>query len=218
MRLKKVGIGDGDGRFRLETIEIANHNSLGLEHINPEVIWKKKSDGKLRKENDGVASPDYLNASTTHGLGILMPYDNGTLLKDFLAEVCGDQSNYSVQVRLGIIKAIGLSIADLNKNRVIHGDVSPNQFFLHGTKRNPRVSVIDFGAGRIIPEMSFNPPKDKKDKHKKEKKVEGRGFQFVIGCPIPMSYTSNYGELTYSPVVDMYAIFYFYFHGRNHFI
>ena len=114
-----------------------------IKEIDDRLIsYRTKEEAKLISEarKNGVSVPIIYDVDLQKGI-IRMQYLKGKRVKDIL-------DGLSEEERKKLCKKIGVSIAHLHKNDIIHGDITTSNMIL----LDNRVYFIDFGLGEKIDE------------------------------------------------------------------
>jgi len=115
-----------------------------IKEIDDRLIsYRTKEEAKLISEarKHGVSTPIIYDVDLEKGI-IRMQYLKGKRVKDIL-------DSLSEEERKKLCKKIGVSIARLHKNDIIHGDITTSNMIL----LDDRVYFIDFGLGEKIGEI-----------------------------------------------------------------
>lgn len=120
------------------------HKSYRIKNIDEKLIfYRTKEESKLIMESRqyGVSVPIIYDIDLKNGI-ITMEYLKGKRIKDIF-------NNLKPEIRKNICKKIGISIARLHNNNIIHGDITTsNMILLDG-----RIHFIDFGLGEKNPDI-----------------------------------------------------------------
>jgi len=114
------------------------HKSYRINHIDQYLIsYRTKEESKLISyaRSCGVSVPTIYDIDLENGI-ITMEYLKGKRIKDIL-------NSFSEKERERICKKIGVSIAKLHNNDIIHGDITTSNMILLDDK----IHFIDFGLG-----------------------------------------------------------------------
>ena len=112
--------------------------SYRIKQIDDYLIYfRTKEEVKLIAEarKNGVSVPIIYDVDLKNGI-ITMQYLEGSRVKDILNDI-------SEKEREKICKKIGISIARLHNNNIIHGDITTSNMILY----DKQVNFIDFGLG-----------------------------------------------------------------------
>jgi len=120
------------------------HKSYRIKQIDEKLISSRtKEESKLIMEarQYGVSVPIIYDVDLKNGI-ITMEYLNGKRVKDIFNDL-------KTQDRKNICRKIGISIAKLHNNNIIHGDITTSNMIL----QKNRIHFIDFGLGEKNPEI-----------------------------------------------------------------
>jgi TP53 regulating kinase-like protein len=114
------------------------NKSYRIKNIDDRLIsFRTKEEAKLMMEarKYGVSVPIIYDVDLKNGI-ITMAYIKGERIKDILNDLTENE-------RYKICKKIGISIAKLHNNDIIHGDITTSNMILSDGK----IHFIDFGLG-----------------------------------------------------------------------
>jgi Kae1-associated kinase Bud32 len=120
------------------------HKSYRIKNIDEKLIsYRTKEESKLIMEarQYGVSVPIIYDIDLKEGT-ITMEYIKGKRIKDIFNDLKPED-------RKNICKKIGISIARLHNNNIIHGDITTSNMILLEDK----IHFIDFGLGEKNPEI-----------------------------------------------------------------
>ena len=120
------------------------NKSYRIKQIDEKLIsYRTKEESKLimGARRHGVSVPIIYDVDLKNGI-ITMEYLKGKRIKDIFNDLKPEE-------RKEICKKIGISIARLHNNNIIHGDITTSNMIL----LNDRIHFIDFGLGEKNPEV-----------------------------------------------------------------